>query len=131
MLTHIGTVAVYVEDQERALEFWTKKMDFELRRNEPLGEDNSQITGTPASTMNWIEVSPEGSETKLVLYPKSLLKNGAAVQSLIVFECRNIAKVFELMRARKVEITGELKKMPWGSFGSFKDPDGNEFIIRE
>jgi lactoylglutathione lyase len=30
MITHITTAAVYVEDQQKALEFWTGKMGFNV-----------------------------------------------------------------------------------------------------
>ena len=37
MITHIATVAVYVDDQEKAEEFWTKQVGFETKRKEPMG----------------------------------------------------------------------------------------------
>jgi predicted enzyme related to lactoylglutathione lyase len=28
-----------------------------------------------------------------------------------------------------VEFTSEPQKQPWGTFATFKDPDGNEFVL--
>jgi lactoylglutathione lyase len=48
MIKQIATVAVYVEDQEKALKFWTEKVGFEVYRNDPMGPGG-----------NWIEVGPK------------------------------------------------------------------------
>ena len=37
MIQRIATVAVYVEDQEKALEFWRERMGFEVRAQQPMG----------------------------------------------------------------------------------------------
>jgi catechol 2,3-dioxygenase-like lactoylglutathione lyase family enzyme len=37
MITHINTVAVYVDDQQKSLEFWTDTMGFQVRGKEQLG----------------------------------------------------------------------------------------------
>ncbi|GAB6936241.1 hypothetical protein JCM14720_21620 [Calditerricola yamamurae] len=45
MIKQIATVTIYVEDQEKALAFWTETLGFTVYRNQPMG---------PAG--NWIEV---------------------------------------------------------------------------
>jgi len=37
MITHVKTVAVYVSDQQRALDFHTRQLGFETRRSESMG----------------------------------------------------------------------------------------------
>ena len=37
MITRINTVAFYVDDQQRSLEFWTEKMGFQVCRKEQMG----------------------------------------------------------------------------------------------
>ena len=37
MIQRIATVAVYVEDQDRALEFWRDLMGFEVRAQKSMG----------------------------------------------------------------------------------------------
>jgi lactoylglutathione lyase len=37
MIRKIATAAVYVDDQEKALDFWTKQVGFKVRLEKPLG----------------------------------------------------------------------------------------------
>ena len=37
MLTGIGTITVQVTDQDKALEFYTRKLGFETRSDQPMG----------------------------------------------------------------------------------------------
>ena len=62
MIGPIKTVAVYVEDQQQALEFYTDKLGFEVRRNE-----------TMMPGVNWVEVAPKGADTCVVIYPRALM----------------------------------------------------------
>ena len=79
MIQQIATVAVYVDDQERALEFWRDRMGFEMRRRESIGKAGS-----------WLEVAPKGAGSRLVLYPKSLMTNWQQLKPSIVFECDDL-----------------------------------------
>jgi lactoylglutathione lyase len=47
MIRKIATAAVYVDDQHKAVEFWTKQIGFEVHRQQPMGPQGS-----------WIEVGP-------------------------------------------------------------------------
>ena len=55
MISGIGKLVVEVDDQERAKEFWTTRMGFELRRDQCHGDQR------------WIEVSPRDGGPLLVL----------------------------------------------------------------
>ncbi len=64
MIQTIATAAVYVEDQQKALAFWTQQVGFEVHREKPMGPDAS-----------WIEVGPAGAASCLVLYPRSMMED--------------------------------------------------------
>lgn len=119
MIKQIATVGVYVESQERALEFWTARVGFELRRNQPMGPGAS-----------WLEVAPPGAQSCLVLYPRALMATWAEHKPAIVFECEDIRGTAERMAANGVKFTEEPKEMSWGTFAKFVDLDGNEFILK-
>lgn len=53
--TIIGNIGVRVADQERALEFYTKTLGFEVRRDVAFGDGR------------WIEVGPPGGQTTIAL----------------------------------------------------------------
>ncbi len=41
MIKQIGTVAVYVEDQQKAKQFWAEKVGFDIAADHPMGPDAS------------------------------------------------------------------------------------------
>jgi predicted enzyme related to lactoylglutathione lyase len=120
MITHIGTVGVYVEDQERAFRFWIDQVGFEERRRVPMGNG-----------LFWLEVAPRGAPSALVLYPKALMSTWSEMKPSIVFQCSDIGAVYEQLQKNDVAIAKKLEQMPWGKFASFLDPDGNEFGLRD
>ena len=54
-----GTVSVFVADQQRAKDFYTNTLGFELRTDAEL---------YPGSQARWIAVAPKGAKTELILY---------------------------------------------------------------
>jgi len=120
MILKIGTAALYVEDQQQALEFWTKSVGFEVRAEKEM-----------APGMKWIEVSPRGAESCLVIYPKSLMKDWAERKPSIVFECDDVQQTYDEMRKRGVEFQQEPQDLPWGPFAIFLDNEGNIFGLRQ
>src|SRR3954471_15098683 len=59
MIDRVGSVSLFVSDQDRAKEFYTKVLGFELREDAPL---------SPGSTSRWLAVAPAGAQTYVVLY---------------------------------------------------------------
>ena len=57
-ITEIGTVIVPVSDQDRAIEFYTETLGFEVRGDTPYGDGD-----------RWVEVAPEGAATTIALVP--------------------------------------------------------------
>ena len=112
-------MAVYVDDQEKALEFWRDTVGFEVRRRESMGKIG-----------DWLEVAPEGAGSRIVIYPRSAMENWAERKPSIVFECEDARATYDLLKERGVEFDGEPKKMAWGTYVSFRDTDGNEFLLK-
>ena len=119
MIEKIGTVGVYVDDQERAFAFWTEQVGFEERRRAPMGDG-----------VFWLEVAPRGAQSCLVLYPKKLMPNWAERKPSVVFRCDDIDATYSALQQKGVKFEKELTEMGWGKFASFLDPDGNEFGLR-
>src|SRR4051812_34589000 len=118
MIEYIKTVAVYVEDQQRSLDFYTQKLGFEVRRNESMGPRG-----------NWIEVAPVGARSCLVIYPRSLMANWKELKPSVVFQCADVEATCKEFTSRGVQITDGPKEMAWGTYAKFVDPDGNEFLL--
>jgi lactoylglutathione lyase len=116
MIGPIKTVSVYVEDQDKALEFYTTKLGFEVRRQLPMGPNTS-----------WLEVSPPDAQSCLVLYPKAMMPDWEQTKISVVFHCPDVETTCRKLEAEGVRITMRPKPMPWGKFATFADLDGNEF----
>jgi lactoylglutathione lyase len=119
MISKMATVALYVDDQDRAVDFWTKRVGFEVRTKRPLGTVGS-----------WIEIAPPGADSCLVLYPKSLMPDWAERKPSIVFDCDDVPATVADMRERGVTFSQEPKAMQWGSFAAFLDSEGCEHGLR-
>jgi lactoylglutathione lyase len=119
MITNIATVAVYVDNQQKSLSFWTEQVGFVVHRNQPMTPDSS-----------WIEVGPKDASTRLVLYPKAMMPNWQELKASIVFECDDMDATYREMSEKGVKFLEEPQKMPWGTYARFEDIDGNEFILK-
>ena len=116
----IATVAVYVENQPKALAFWTEQVGFMLHRKESMGPGG-----------DWLEVGPHEAGARLVIYPRGLVDDWAQRKPSVVFECDDIQATYQQMAGRGVTFTQAPKPMPWGPFAIFLDPEGNWFGLRE
>ena len=130
MLTNIGTITVQVTDQDKALEFYTQKLGFEKRSDQPMGPNR-----------RWIEVAPPGAQTRILLYKATPEAPGASsyeeAQSSIgkptamVLEVDDIEATFAQLKAKGVPIREEPQKQPWGWWGAFADQDGNTYGVHQ
>jgi predicted enzyme related to lactoylglutathione lyase len=120
MITQAKFVSINVSDQQRALEFYSDTLGFEVRTDAPYGEE---MGGDPGG--RWIEVAPKGAQTGIVLQlAQADLIGGFAP---VVFDSDDIVATIEELKAKGVEVTQEPGEMPWGWWAQFQDPDGNEF----
>jgi catechol 2,3-dioxygenase-like lactoylglutathione lyase family enzyme len=62
MIKRIKTVGLYVEDQDRALAFYTEKLGFEVYADQPMGPK-----------ARWIEVGPRHAQTHFVIFPRTMM----------------------------------------------------------
>ena len=121
MITNIAVVGVFVSDQNKALDFYTNKLGFEKRADEPIG-----------GGQRWLEVAPPGAATRIVL---SLATEEWGADRLgqfagIVFEPDDIDATYEELAARGVAFSEPPTDQPWGGRqAQFQDQDGNTFVL--
>jgi predicted enzyme related to lactoylglutathione lyase len=120
MITKIATAAVYVDDQEQAVQFWVEQVGFRIHREQTMGPN-----------AKWIEVGPAQAESCLVIYPKAMLKDWAERKPSLVFECQDIQQTYQDMTHRGVQFTQDPKDMAWSWFAVFVDPEGNWYGLRQ
>lgn len=129
VINNIGGIVIMVSNQKKSVEFYTKKLGFDLRIDMSLGE------------IHWIEVAPKNSQSSISLMEpnRKMLskqefaraKKSIGVQTGIWFDTSDIKSTYEELKKKGVGIT-KPEKQEWGGIMSiFKDQDGNSFNLIE
>jgi len=118
MITHVKFVGIPTRDQARAVEFYTRKLGFEVSTDQPFNEKQ-----------RWIELRIANSHTRVVLFtpPGHEKRIGTFFNGSLA--CDDVEATYRQLSQRGVEFTSEPQKQPWGTCATFKDPDGNEFVL--
>ena len=117
MIKSVSLVSIPVRDQSKALEFYTKKLGFQLLTDQPFG------------AQRWIELCVPGAETKVALFTPPGQENRIGTFSNIAFFTDDMEKTYQTLAARGVEFQQPPKKESWGTSAIFKDLDGNTFAL--
>lgn len=126
MFNKVGTVSVFVDDQQRAKQFYTEKLGFELRVDAEL---------YPGAEARWIAVAPEGAETELILYQAD--DNWSHYQQVIgkaqavTLDVDGVKKIYEDLKAKGVQFATEPDAQAWGTFVTMIDSEGNHILLVE
>jgi catechol 2,3-dioxygenase-like lactoylglutathione lyase family enzyme len=132
-ITSVGTVFVPVSDQDRALAFYVDTLGFELRGD------------WPYSGGRWVEVAPPGSANAIALVPPNEGRVTAGDQTICAFGSTDIDADHATLRARGIDVDAVVGRAGTSRPGlvaldarisdpqppqfSFRDPDGNRFLI--
>jgi catechol 2,3-dioxygenase-like lactoylglutathione lyase family enzyme len=133
-ITQVGTVFVPVTDQDRALEFYVDKLGFEKRGDFEYGGGS-----------RWVEVAPPGSTIAIALVPPSEGASAGGDAAHCALATEDIEADHATLRARGVDVDAEIGRAGTSRPGlvsldasvpdpvppqfSFRDPDGNRFLI--
>ncbi len=118
MIKGVKFVSIPVSDQDRALEFYTRKLDFTIKTDQPFD-----------GTQRWLELGIPGADTRVVLFTADGHTDRIGTFSNIVFVSDNVEKTAEEMMGRGVEFLQPPKKEHWGTSAIFQDVDGNKFVL--
>jgi predicted enzyme related to lactoylglutathione lyase len=118
MITHVKFVSVPTRDQDRALEFWTQKVGFTLMTDQPFSD-----------SQRWIELNVRDSDTRFVLFTPEGHEDRVGGFFNGALACDDVEATWRQLSERGVEFESPPQKQPWGTFATFKDPDGNSFVL--
>lgn len=118
MIKGVKFVSIPVRDQQKALEFYTRRLGFSIVTDQPFGEKQ-----------RWIELGIAGAETRVVLFTPDGQEDRIGTLSNVVFLADNVENTYQELSGRGVEFSGPPQKQPWGTFAMFKDPEGNQFVL--
>jgi catechol 2,3-dioxygenase-like lactoylglutathione lyase family enzyme len=118
MIKGVKFVSIPVRDQDRALEFYTKKLGMRVITDSPFDD-----------TQRWIELGIPRADTKVVLFTPSGQEHLIGTAMNITFVADDVVATAAALKARGVEFVQEAQKADWGTAAVFKDPDGNVFVL--
>ena len=112
---HIGIATLYVSDQDRAKDFFTKKLAWEVRDDAPMGD------------MRWLTVAPKGAQTALVLVKgfADWSEEKVGCDTGLVLEVDDVFATGEQLKKNGVEFVSDPSIEFFGGWARFKDSEGN------
>ncbi len=133
MIQRLSHASVLVLDQERAKQFYTEKLGFEVRTDVTMG------------TFRWLTVGPKGQpDLEIVLMAiqpspymdeatcatlRGLVEKGA--MSAGVFATADCRKTYEELKAKGVEFVQPPTERPYGIEALMKDDSGNWYSMTQ
>ena len=134
MIQKMSYTAIFVLDQDQAVDFYVKKLGFELKMDESM-----------PNGFRWLTVSPKGqSDLQIILMkvapgPKIQAEDVQTISELMkkgafgagVFQTGDCRKTYEELKAKGVEFLSPPKEQFYGIEAVFKDPFGNWFSMTQ
>ena len=130
----LANAQIWVLDQDEALEFWTKKMGWEVR---------ADITMPELGDFRWLSVGPPGQEdisVVLMAIPGPPVMDDATKKQIeelvakgwggtVFLTADDVQAAYEELKDRGVEFTEAPTEQPYGLDSEFRDPSGNKYRL--
>jgi catechol 2,3-dioxygenase-like lactoylglutathione lyase family enzyme len=124
---HIAHIALVVDDYDKAIEFYTHKLNFELIEDTILSEDK-----------RWVLVAPKGSsECKLLLARAvsaeqiSRIGNQTGGRVFLFLYTDDFESDYNDLKSKEIEFVRSPSKEDYGTVAVFKDIYGNLWDLIE
>jgi len=125
MIDHIGSVSIFVSDQERAKRFYTEVLGFTLKHDARL----------PGSGARWIVVVPKTGRTEIALYkPDATFRHYQYVvgkPQALTFNVTDMKEVQARLLEKGVQFIHGPVTESWGVYAIIHDSEGNELMLVE
>ena len=120
MITELHTVALYVEDQDRAKSFYVDTLGFEV------GADQPGLGGIG----RWLEVAPKGAQTSFMLADATgwHKQDRIGKSADVTLRCNDTRALHAELTAKDVPVT-EPQTQRFGTFIDITDPDGHRLRV--
>jgi lactoylglutathione lyase len=125
-IDRVDTICVFVSNQDRAKDFYTRVLGFELRTDQPL---------YPGASNRWVAVAPRGSVTDVILYlPDENWEHYRQVvgkSQALTFKVSDMKTTYQQLKDRGVKFVQEPDVQPWGTYATLEDSEGNHLLLVE
>ena len=125
-MNRVKIITVLVLDQDAAIEFYTRKLGFELREDKPFGESR------------WVTISlPKNSDLTLALElaktadDKAIVGNQGGSHALLGLDTSDCIGDYARMKPLGVKFLGEPQSGPWGTGVLCEDLYGNKIFMSQ
>jgi lactoylglutathione lyase len=126
MITHVGTVSVFVQDQDRAKAFYTDVLGLNLRMDRPL---------YPGAAARWIAVAPGSASTEIILYQPDQnwahYKEVVGKAQALTLNVDDLELTHRQLKQKGVHFVQEPKQESWGRFAIVQDSEENHLLLVE
>ncbi|KOS24233.1 glyoxalase [Bacillus anthracis] len=124
MINKIGQIMLYVNNQDKAVNFWKEKVGFQI-----IAEENNK------QGMRWIEIAPKKeAETSIILHNKEVIAKMKPELNLgtpsLMFFSKNLDQLYKDLTKKNVTV-GQMVKIPTGKAFNFADNENNYFAVME
>jgi catechol 2,3-dioxygenase-like lactoylglutathione lyase family enzyme len=118
-ITQLGRVIIPVSDQEKALEFYTGTLGFEVRADIPFGEGD-----------RWLEVGPAEGGAGIALMPPRPGAEPGHDQACVALTTTDIDADHRALKEKGVDVDEPMGgEDPVPRMFFFRDPDGNNLLV--
>jgi predicted enzyme related to lactoylglutathione lyase len=118
MIRRIKFASMPVRDQDRALDFYVNQLGFVVQTDQPMGPGK-----------RWIEIRPPKGDTGLALFTPDGHEDRIGTFAGVSFECDDVQKTYDELKAKGVEFVKPPQEQPWGRFAILKDSEGNQIVM--
>lgn len=123
MIQRLQEVMLYVQDQEKAKQFWTSHFDFQVASDETF-QGMRVITLKPTTA----------AQTAIVLQDKAKVEAmGMGVNTgtpSLMFGTTDIDALYDDLKSKGIHV-GEKMTLPTGTVFNFADEENNYFAVRQ
>jgi len=117
---HISVMSVPVSDPDRAKDFYTRVLGFQVEMDGPFGNG-----------MRWLMLRPPGAGTAITLVTWFASMPAGSLRGAVL-SVPDIEAAVASMRAAGAQFDDEaIQSAPWGRWVTVRDPDGNRWVVQE
>lgn len=125
-MNRVKIITLLVKDYDEAIEFYTRKLGFELIEDKTFGPGRWVTLSLPANreTALALELATDESD-------QSLVGRQAGSFPLLAIDTLDCLADFERLKSNDVKTHGEPQSGPWGTGVMVEDLYGNKFFLSQ
>ncbi len=124
MTQHLSAITFFVDDYDRAIEYFTTVWNFTLTEDKVTGEESRFVLVTPPNSSASLLLAQAKNATE-----KALIGNQAADKVFLILNTDNFWRDFDSMKSKGVAFLEDPREEVYGTVAIFKDSFGNKWDL--